>query len=167
MFYDFFTFSIGGWGFENLFAPTGKSISVSVRVVRAVRAVRACGRGEAKLRGSASAAMIPRKSGAAGAKCAGAARRVARPVCAGARPVPVLCVELFNRAFLPGAVLCVELFNRAFCIMREKIRRAARGCRIMRGIIFNRAFCIMREKNRRAARGCRIMRGTIVNRAFL
>ena len=51
-----------------MFAPTGKSISVSVRVVRAVRAVRAGGRGEAKLRGSVRAAMIPPNSEAAGPK---------------------------------------------------------------------------------------------------
>ena len=43
--------------------PTGKSISVSVRVVRDVRA------GEAKLRGSASAVMIPSKVGVGGRIC--------------------------------------------------------------------------------------------------
>ena len=35
---------IGGWGVSPFVTPTGKSISVSVRVVRDVRA---CGRGEA------------------------------------------------------------------------------------------------------------------------
>ena len=67
--------------------PTGKSISVSVRVVRAVRAG---GRGEAKLRGSVRAAMIPRKVEAAGPKSLPSRRVVSwrRRCSAGARPVP-------------------------------------------------------------------------------
>ena len=60
-----------------LATPTGKSISVSVRVVRDVRAVRAGGRGEAKLRGSVRAAMIPSQSEAVGRKNSGAWRGAA------------------------------------------------------------------------------------------
>ena len=95
---------IGGWGVRALATPTGKSISVSVRVVRDVRAVHAGGRDEAKLRGSVRAAMIPPKSEAAGPKCGGddADGAWRRRCPAGARPVPGCPVP---GARVPGARL--------------------------------------------------------------
>ena len=58
-------------------SPTGKSISVSVRVVRA---------GEAKLRGHVSEAIFSVARADRGNLCPRV--DVARPVCGGARPVP-------------------------------------------------------------------------------
>ena len=60
-----------------MFAPTVKSISVSVRVMRAVRVVRAGGRGEREC------CDFPPRLGLTEAPC----RAVARPLC-GRCPVP-------------------------------------------------------------------------------
>ena len=70
--------------------PTGKSISVSVRVMRAVRAVRA---GEARQAVCEREAMISPKVRAAGRICVVVAWRVAPPLLgrcpSGALPVPI------------------------------------------------------------------------------